>query len=85
MNWRRGFIRVWIIASVAWIVFGLWLEDVPCLVGFTYEGTKPWCGDPLVYPWTVGVQTLDTLLSVPIIALALGCIVGWISRGFRAN
>ena len=84
MNLRRGFIRVWMIASAVWVAFWLWRADIPCMLGHTSAGETPWCAAALVYPRTVLVKDAFLVVGVPVLAGLLGLAVAWVARGFRA-
>jgi hypothetical protein len=79
MNYRRGFIRLWVLLSAAWIVM-IWSLGVDGY-GFScmYEG-GPWCDGRAVYGFRSG---LEYLLGPPAFVLIFGAALGWIATGFR--
>ena len=85
MNLRRGVVRLWLIASAVWVAFWLWRADIPCMLGHTSAGERPWCTDPLQYTETVLVNDAILVIGVPVLIGLLGLAVAWIARGFRAG
>jgi hypothetical protein len=85
MNLRRGGVRLWLIASAVWVTFWLWRADIPCMLGHTSAGEKPWCTDPLQYPETVLANDAILVIGVPVLIGLLALAVAWITRGFRAD
>jgi hypothetical protein len=82
MSMRRGLFRVWVVASLGWIAFAAWSDDVLCFVGFTYAGTRPWCADEFVYPLTATAETVAWIIGIPMALLLIGYAAGWTIRGF---
>jgi hypothetical protein len=93
INWRRGLFRLWIAASIVWLVGGGVLSqeivrrDVSTLM--TAEADLP----PLPPGFELDRVKLarsnqtfiaSAILLPPIFALALGWIGLWIARGFRS-
>jgi len=72
VNWRRGFFRVWLLVSGAWIMsWVLWLMIYGISRGFRdlHE-----------------VFAIPVLLFGPPVALMLfGLVAGWAFRGFKPN
>jgi hypothetical protein len=85
MNLRRGLVRLWLIASAVWVAFWLWRADIPCMLGNTSAGERPWCTDPLQYPGTVLADDAILVIGVPVLIGLLGLAGGWIARGFRTG
>ena len=85
MNLRRGLVRLWLIASAIWVAFWLWRADIPCMLGHTSAGERPWCTDPLDYPETVLANDAMLVIGVPLLIGFLGMALIWIARGFRAR
>ena len=81
MNWRRGFLRLWMVASAAWVLF------------FSYDLRKTFVANKLSHEalnLPPPVFTIDDWISVAailvlpsLVALLLGLTFGWISTGFR--
>jgi hypothetical protein len=67
MNLRRGLVRLWLISSATWVAFWLWRADIPCMLGHTSAGERPWCTDPLDYPETVLANDTMLVISVPVL------------------
>jgi hypothetical protein len=79
VNWRNGFLRVWLVVSLCWIVYVAlalveWSDVRPAL-----RGERPALRGDLR-------ETLDYLLLAllpPVLLLALGLVALWVLRGFR--
>ena len=66
INWRRGFFRVWVLLSAAWMMgWGIY---------FTIEGLQGVAGHP-------GAM-LIILLGPPLALMACGVAAAWAVRGF---
>jgi hypothetical protein len=90
MNWSRGLLRLWMVASLLWIGFWTYWRDVPCALGFNYFGAKWWCGDHFVAPpagyiLDITGETFLIMLGVPLLVLVLGILARWIAEGFRTR
>ena len=72
INWRRGFLRIWILLSAAWI-----MGWVIYLIMFVIQGGIKTVGDVLVLP--------VVLFGPPIAMLLLGIAAGWAFRGFKVD
>lgn len=72
VNWRRGFFRVWLLASGAWIMsWVLWLMIYGISRGFRDMHE---------------VLAVPVLLFGPPVALMLfGLVAGWAFRGFKPD
>ena len=72
VNWKRGFFRVWLLASGAWIMsWVLWLMIYGISRGFRDMRE---------------VLTVPVLLFGPPVALMLfGLVAGWAFRGFKPD
>jgi hypothetical protein len=90
MNWGRGLLRLWFVATILWIGFWTFWRDVPCALGFNYFGVKWGCGDRLVNPpfgyfLDMPGDTFPLMFGVPLLILALGFAIRWVVIGFRRN
>lgn len=79
MNWRRGFIRFWLVISVAWILFSFFVLDIyecaiPCLFG--NPSGNPFCN------YTKCGSFWPIALSLPVGSGIFGIAVYWIISGF---
>jgi len=72
LNWRRGFFRIWLLISGAWIM--AWSIS---LIMFAIQGGMKTPGDVLVIP--------VVLFGPPVALLLLGLAAGWAFRGFNAD
>lgn len=80
LDWRRGLVRLWVLASLAWA--GYWLYDLQLNCAFWFA---PWCEAPARIDWPNDSMALGLaliLLSGPIGMLLVGLIVIWAIRGF---
>jgi hypothetical protein len=80
MSWRRGFFRLWIVASIAWVAFWVWRTPLTC-----FYGSYPWCGYyvlSLPHPFDY-LKIYGTVFGVPLATLAAGAGFGWALTGFR--
>lgn len=77
MNYRRGFIRLWLAFSLIWTAWtGVrrLTDDLSCL----YED-GPWCDHRT---WSFYLGGLQFVLGPPALALIIGAL-GWIIGGFK--
>ncbi len=72
LNWRRGFFRIWLLLSAAWIMG--W--SIYLLMFAIQEGMKT-PGDVMVIP--------IVLFGPPVALLLFGLAAGWAFRGFKAD
>ena len=72
VNWRRGMFRIWILASVAWIMGWVIHLTIRGLQG-GFKAT----GDILVIP--------VLLIGPPIALLLFGFATAWAFRGFKVD
>jgi hypothetical protein len=82
-NWRRGLVRLWLLASVLWA--GYWLYNLQLACAFWFA---PWCEAPAHVDWPNGSMVLGlamVLLSGPILMLLLGLGAIWAVKGFLAR
>jgi hypothetical protein len=90
MNWHRGLMRVWLIATAVWVSICLWKLDVLCS-GLSFE-----CFDLNLLAielgglehqgaWTYGYGAVAVTLGIPALVMAIGHFAAWIARGFRAD
>lgn len=82
-NWRRGLVRLWLLASIVWA--GYWLYKLQLACAFWYA---PWCAAPAHVDWPNQNMALGlalVLLSGPMLLLLLGLFTAWAIRGFRAR
>jgi len=85
MNWRRGILRLWLVASLAWIFWTVWHHRLYCQIGIKLPSDAPWCGDQFADPWEAYTSIAVSALSFPILTLALWLIGEWIARGFKSD
>jgi hypothetical protein len=81
MNIRRGLLRLWIVASVAWLVIDGWALKLPCTFG---AYSAPWCVGwerAALIPSEYARIYLE-LLGVPLIVLIAGAALFWAINGF---
>jgi|SRR5580700_4849520 hypothetical protein len=99
MNWRRGLLRLWLVASLLWIGFLGWIgyERHVLLSCFNHRKANPSLGNPFdCFPATgfpeydylvpAGAKFYDYFIAafVPIMGtLIIGMIVAWVASGFR--
>ena len=96
MNWRRGLLRLWLVASLLWISFVGWagyqrLVQLSC---FDKRKANPSLGNPLRclpeagYPndYLPGHTAADLIVwaLAPVVVFILGLIVAWIVAGFKS-
>ena len=95
MNWRRGFMRLWMLVTALWVVFVavgsgcvVWrfgrFEHAGLLTEDELFGWQSWpiwdvCNVTPMTPW----QYTALALAPPLIMLAIGLGVTWIAKGFR--
>src|SRR5690348_7066923 len=98
MNWRRGLLRFWSIASLCWITaIGAWLgyeqwwlthnQNACADVRRVEHLGNPFdCFDPGVAPVILGSVEYAIVIAGPImVGLTLVFAVPWIVAGFRPN
>jgi len=70
LNWRRGFLRIWLLLSAAWIMgWVVYLTIYGIQAGFQSSGE---------------LLAIPVLLVGPPVALLLfGLVAGWAVRGFK--
>lgn len=82
-NWRRGFVRLWFLASLAWAGYWLYRLQLACAFWFA-----PWCTARTHVEWPNNDMALGlalVLLSGPLLMLFGGLIIAWAIRGFLAR
>lgn len=82
-NWRRGLVRLWLLASLMWA--GYWLYNLQLACAFWFA---PWCEAPAHVDWPNGSMLLGlamVLLSGPLLMLAMWWVVRWAVRGLLAR
>lgn len=72
VNWRRGIFRLWVLASVAWIMGWLIYLTIEVI-----RGDSKMIGDFLVMP--------IVLFAPPIALLLFGIATRWAFRGFKID
>jgi hypothetical protein len=72
LNWRRGFLRVWLLLSAAWI-----MGWIVYLILYGIQGGFQSSGDVLAVP--------VLLFGPPIALLLFGLVAGWAFRGFKPD
>ncbi len=99
-NWRRGFLRLWVVFSVLWIGGMVWMlladDRIPSLsnscselLNFKVDEPGEYLTEPDVEAceasWRKKWLALINILLVPFVLLAIGLTIGWIVRGFRGK
>ena len=82
-NWRRGLVRLWLLASLMWA--GYWLYNLQLACAFWFA---PWCEAPAHVDWPNGSMLLGlamVLLSGPLLMLAAWWVIRWAVRGLLAR
>jgi hypothetical protein len=101
INWRRGFVRGWIVVTVCWILgiatISFRDKGIPSLTqgcdqlrDFVVEGTGKSLGDAEVSQceavWrTERLKIIEWAFGPPIALIVSGVLLGWIGRGFRSD
>jgi hypothetical protein len=83
INWRRGLVRLWLLASIAW--GGYWLYNLQLACAFWFA---PWCESPVHVEWpnhSMALGLAMVLLSGPLFMLLVAYGTLWAVRGFRAR
>ena len=83
VNWKRGLLRLWLLAALLWA--GYWLYDLQLSCAFWFA---PWCPSPAHVDWPNGSMVLGLailLLSGPVLLLLLGLGVIWAIKGFLSR
>lgn len=99
INWRRGFLRGWIVITVCWIlgiaIIAFRDGSIPSLTqgcdqlrGFVIQETGKVLGDAEVSKceaqWrTKRLELIERAFGPPIALVVSGVLLGWIWRGFR--
>ena len=85
MKANRILWRLWLIASVVWVVYLVWDNDVACplqIIGFDAP-SGPWCDyqnvDPIRHYGMLAIR----LLSLPVLVAGFIAATTWIAAGFR--
>jgi hypothetical protein len=72
VNWRRGFFRIWLLLSAAWIMaWVVWLMIYGIRAGF--QDTHELLAIPVL------------LLGPPVALMVFGLVAGWAFRGFKPD
>ena len=82
-NWRRGLVRLWLLASIIWGAYWLYNLQLACAFWFA-----PWCDAPAHVDWPNGNMMLGlamVLLSGPLLMLLAWLVVSWAVRGLLAR
>ena len=79
MNYRRGFFRIWVALSLAWMAGAWWLAQASSGLSCMWEA-GPWCDYRMVSDLQTG---LVALFAAPAALLAIGLAASWIIAGFR--
>jgi len=83
VNWKRGLVRLWLLASFVWA--GYWLYNLQLSCAFWFA---PWCESPAHVDWPNGSMALGlalVLLSGPVLMLLLGLGIIWAIKGFLSR
>jgi len=95
INWNRGFLRLWIVVSLLWIIAWsvyIWAVTNDYFILKEISEVKP--GIPSIAESTVALmnsrlqqiqQGVFYATIPPAILLMLGLVVKWISKGFASN
>lgn len=78
MNWRRGFFRLWVVATVAWLPMAFILVD-----GARREAIRYNVGHVVDRHIPLWPELFATALIPPVIAFIGYFAVRWVVRGFR--
>lgn len=94
MSWRRGFYRLWIVATVVWLVGVIFVlrPDKAAVDYFVLTFVRtPNSSVEVWYPF-ISTKDLTTIKNTALVGivpalgvLALGEFLGWAMRGFRAR
>jgi hypothetical protein len=93
MNWKRGLLRLWVVAAVLWVAVAFYSEN-PIQKVFDVYAQSDWVNftpeqqEALANAKArvVRADLLDFSVSAfipPLLLLALGYIGLWVGRGFR--
>lgn len=93
MNIKRGLFRWWIIVSVVWTIFWIWMWWKVLLVPGTKLCTAAdIAGAERCHPVTTSDRfdiILETIIMPPVALIGLGLVgfwlVRWVGRGFRSS
>ena len=89
MSWTRGFSRLWLVATVAWLCICLFilkrgpdqLGSLECALELAAHNVQNfWCqhlGDASPF------RALAIIIGPPVAMLASGVGIGWVLKGFR--
>ena len=83
IDWKRGLVRLWLLASVAWGAYWLYNLQLACAFWFA-----PWCEAQVHVEWpnqSMALGLAMILLSGPLFMLMAGFGTLWAIRGFRAR
>jgi hypothetical protein len=87
MNIRRGILRLWIVASLAWIALSgwwFWNSCVPDQDGWLWcsIGEGDWIVELQYFGWRDVLRIAMWFLGPPILGFTLGGAALWIGKGF---
>lgn len=91
MNWRHGFIRVWLVASAIWLIItGIAFSLAQSLIEIV-SWREPGQGQSIKLSMleahiaaTANLRAFAVYgIGLPVLTLVLGIAVWWIQRGFR--
>jgi hypothetical protein len=93
-NWKRGFLRLWIAATLVWCGLVAWhgYSDLVVSRHITADWaacseahkTQSWLCDPIIDPIGPALRTYSLIAVLPPVALLLlWGVVAWIIAGFR--
>ncbi len=98
MNWKQGFLRIWIVASVCWAAFVGWLFYNATVVSQRLAAVQSACvedrrADPSLgnvfdcFEKGMRIDDLTTSLAVgPMVgAVVIWFVVSWILAGFHSQ
>jgi hypothetical protein len=84
MNLQRGLFRLWLLLSVLWVGFMVWVHEPPCLFG--KYSRNPYCAfSSPVNPASEYLSFAAGALGPPIAILLLGYSLLWVLKGFRRD
>jgi hypothetical protein len=93
MNLRRGLFRLWIAASLLWLIAYVAYLWSRCIYMDTTDGTMLWCwsgegdwvGSPRYFLIAAYARLFAIAVSVPLGMLIVGYALAWIVRGFQQS
>jgi hypothetical protein len=84
---RSGYFRLWLVASVGWVIYCAWTSDLACplqLIGIE-TGAGPWCEFQNAEPLKYYAGLTGRMVGLPLVAGAFMLAAKWIVGGFRSK